>query len=69
VQPSAITSGPFISRLNKEIFENKQRKLRIFKKLCWRSALCDPVCSKKSTENRLVNRSWDKRTYSGNIQP
>jgi len=43
----ATTSGPFISRLNKENLEIKQKKFRISKHhLCWRSALCNLACSK-----------------------
>jgi len=62
VQPTATTSGLFISRLNKENFEIKQTKLQISKKLCWCSALCNLGCSKQSMKNELVDRSWYKRT-------
>jgi len=62
VQPSATTSSLFISRFDKENLEIKEKKLRISKKLCWRSALCNLYCSKKSTKNSIVNRSWDKQT-------
>jgi len=35
--------------------------------MCWRSALGNLVCFKKSTKNQLVNRSWDKRGESVNV--
>jgi len=51
------------------LFIGKPKGRSIMISNSWRSALGNLGCSKKSTENILVNRSWDKRSESVKVWP
>jgi len=50
-----------------DLFGSQTKKGRDIQDKC--SALGNLGCSKKSTKNKLVNRSWDKRSESDHVRP
>ena len=62
---------PIHLKIKQKNLEIKLRKLRISRKLCWRSTLCNLGCSKKSTKNKLVNQvgTSEKRVLTFGLRP